>query len=750
MKDYSKIPYELKNCPQWICWSATPDAGSHSGIKKIPIDPKTGYNAKVNDSSTWTNFDTAVRKSSRYNGIAFVFTDSGFFGVDIDDMPDEVQTRSGIVKEFVDTLDSYSEYSQSHNGIHIICKGKLPEGSRRKDKIEMYDTGRYFIMTGDVYSDAPIRDCTEQVKILHEKYLQKRISKPKSYSDYHTTVTLTEAEIIEKAENAKNGDKFKKLMSGNFSDYPSRSEADFALCSILAFWTGCNPDLIDSIYRKSGLMRDKWERSQSGSTYGALTIVHAIESCNDVYKNQFIDSDKSFSVTIGKTSKPKIQKFYTNDDIGNSERFIDLYGENIRYNFVDKKWIFYSGVKWVTDFYGTVDKLATESVQKMSEELKIYLEKYGKDSDIYKAFEKHVKKSRSFISLKHIVEQSRSAVPIVPSQFDSERMLLNTSTGTIDLQNRVTKKHDKNDYITKICGVKLAETDDCPRWKSFLTEIFNGDENLIHYVQKAVGYTLTGSTVEECIFFLYGTGRNGKSTFLEVIREIFGDYAANIQPETIMMKKPGASAINSDIARLKGARLVTSAEPNEGVRLNEGLVKQLTGSDYITARRLYGEEFEFQPEFKLWIATNHKPVIRGTDVGIWRRIHLIPFTTVIPLESVDKHLREKLKAELPQIFRWCLEGCYMWQSEGLDLPESVVESVKEYQKEMDVISNFIEEKCVLSGMEKSSRLYSSYTDWASTNNEYTMSNTKFGREMAKKFQRVDMSDGRYYKGISLL
>lgn len=147
-----------------------------------------------------------------------------------------------------------------------------------------------------------------------------------------------------------------------------------------------------------------------------------------------------------------------------------------------------------------------------------------------------------------------------------------------------------------------------------------------------MGYSLTGSTTEQCAFFLYGTGRNGKSTFIDIIRDIFGDYAANIQPETIMVRSNQSTAINSDIARLKGARLVTSVEPNEGVRINEGLLKQLTGDDTVTARKLYGDEFEFKPEFKLWMATNHKPVIRGTDTGIWRRIHMIPFTVQIPEE----------------------------------------------------------------------------------------------------------------------
>ena len=286
-------------------------------------------------------------------------------------------------------------------------------------------------------------------------------------------------------------------------------------------------------------------------------------------------------------------------------------------------------------------------------------------------------------------------------------------------------------------------------WERFLDEIFEGDKDLIRYVQKAVGYTLTGETVEQCAFFLYGTGRNGKSTFIDIIREIMGSYAANIQPESLMVKSSAGSAINSDIARLKGARLVTSVEPNEGVRLNEGLIKQLTGDDTVTARKLYGEEFEFKPEFKLWMATNHKPTIRGTDTGIWRRIHLIPFNACIPLEKVDKDLKQKLRSELPQIFRWALDGCLLWQKEGLRQPASVMDAVREYRREMDVITAFIEDKCELSGAEQSSLLYAAYSQWAEDNNEYRMSATKFSLEMSKRFEKVKARNSNFFNGISL-
>jgi putative DNA primase/helicase len=185
------------------------------------------------------------------------------------------------------------------------------------------------------------------------------------------------------------------------------------------------------------------------------------------------------------------------------------------------------------------------------------------------------------------------------------------------------------------------------------------------------------------------------------------------------------------------------------MRLNEGLVKQLTGGDKVTARKLYGDEFEFKPEFKLWMGTNHKPIIRGTDTGIWRRIRLIPFTVQIPEDKADKQLRHKLRQEYPAILNWAVEGCLLWKREGLKLPKAVDDSIKEYRSEMDVISTFLDECTQSGGSEKAGEVYKAYKEWALTNNEYLMSSTKFGAEMSKRFEKVRFGDGMYYKSISL-
>ena len=761
---YEKIPQELKALPNWVCYIAVPDERSHSGVSKKPVNALTGEFAKSNDPSTWTTFDNAVKTSGKYSGLGFMFGNSPYFGVDVDDVHEDIAAYrkggGGIVSEFVETLDSYTELSQSGNGIHIICCGTLPPVGRKRKNVEMYENGRFFVMTGNLLGEhSKIRDCTESIKALHEKYIGGgKTPEPKKITIRDTPQTAYE--IVQLATKSKSGEKFKALYSGDTSGYSSHSEADMAFCSMLAFWTGCNTTKMDSIFRSSGLMREKWDRAQSGSTYGVQTIQKAIATCAEVYspaaKTDFSVSFKStnetpISVSIDEEKPPK-KCLYTFDDMGNAERFCDLFGNNIRYSYIDKRWYCYDGRRWKIDSDGTVEKLADYAVNAMQSEVKIW-ERYDAENgtDNQNSFARHCKSSRSNRAKKAMLTESQHHVPILPQQLDKHDMLLNTPAGIVNLKDGKISEHKSKLYLTKLTTAEYSPIADCPRWQAFLTEIFQNDLDLIRYVQKAVGYSLTGSTAEQCVFFLYGNGRNGKSTFLEVIRSIFGDYCTNIQPETIMVKNAPNGAANSDIARLKGARLVTTVEPNEGARVNEGLLKQLTGDDIVTARRLYGDEFEFKPEFKLWMVTNHKPIIRGTDTGIWRRIHLIPFTVQIPPSKVDKNLKYKLTAELPGIFRWAVDGCLLWQKEGLLMPGAVTDEVREYRREMDVISAFIEDRCTLDPNKgvQSSQLYAAYCDWADKGNEYRMSGTKFSLELSKRFKKTKVRGVIFFHGIGI-
>lgn len=736
------IPNELRDLKQWVCWKKT---------DKIPRNPYTGGHAQANNTSTWGTFDDAVKGCERFNldGIGFEFA-NGYFGVDLDHCLD----KSDFCDDFVETLQSYAEISQSGNGLHIICKGKLPDGARRKGNVEMYSSGRYFICTGNLYNDKykDIKDCTESIKYLHGKYLPSKNPTLKEFVE----IDMSDQEIIDKARGCKSGLYFQALYDGQWQGaYQSQSEADLALCNHLAFWTQRNEVQMDRIFRSSGLMRPKWNEKRGTNTYGQNTISKACLNCLDVYDPEKYPDDTTLALALfkdGHIGVKEEQSRYDMTDTGNAHRLVDKFGDVIRYSYNRKKWFYWDSKIWRLDDIGAIKNLA----DKICEDLKREAQN-EQDEDIQAQLFKFATKTAGSKNKENMIKEAQhlGCVPASPDDFDSFPEYVNCFNGIINLKNGELFPHNSSFMMSKMCHSEYDNSGKQPkRWLKFLDEITDGDKDLQDYIQKSIGYSLSGSNVEQCAYFLYGMGNNGKSTFLDTIADLFGGYASNVQPETIMMKRLGGDGANSDIARLKSARFVTSEEPTEGVRLNEGLIKQLTGGSKITCRFLYGDEFEYTPEFKIWIATNHKPVIRGTDIGIWRRIKLIPFEVIIPKEKVDKNLKYKLREEFPQILAWAVQGYMKWQAEGMEEPECIKSAVNEYKQEMDLLANFTEQCIVIDYNcgEKimGSDLFRLYSKWAKENNEYEMSANKFGREIAKKLpEKGRSSAGAFYRNIRL-
>lgn len=736
------IPQELKGLRQWVCWV---------GNDKIPKDPHTGGNAKSNDPSTWATFQETVDACATFcfDGLGFMFG-NGYFGVDLDHCLEDTD----FCDEFVETLQSYAEISKSGTGLHIICKGQLPSGPKRKGRVEMYSEARYFICTGDLYNPyyTEVKDCTDTIKILHSKYLPS--STPRTEVLGYKPVDMDDQEVVDRARSCRTGGLFSLLNLGNWQGlYTSQSEADLAFCNQLAFWTQRNAAQMDRIFRASGLMRPKWDEKRGSETYGAITIAKACASCQEVFdKEKYPDSTAlAFSLFAdGHMGVEAPEKRYDMTDTGNAHRLIDRFGTIVRYSYNRKRWYFWDGKCWRIDDVGEIKKLADlicedikrDAVMEQEEKTQADLLKWSSRTASSKGKEAMIKEA-----------QHLGDIPISPEAMDSYTDYLNCQSGIIKLATGELLPHDSSFLMSKIVYSEYDTTGKKPeKWLAFLDDVTGGDKQLQDYIQKCIGYSLSGSTEEQCAYFLYGMGNNGKSTFLDTIADLLGGYAANVQPETIMMRKFSDGGALSDIARLKSARFVTSEEPTEGVRLNEGLLKQLTGGSKVTCRFLYGDEFEYLPEFKIWVATNHKPVIRGTDLGIWRRIKLIPFEVTIPPEKVDKNLKYKLRAEFPQILRWAVEGYMKWQKEGLGEPTSVQAAVQEYKQEMDLLASFMEQCLVVDytcdERTMASDLFRLYSRWARENNEYEMSSKKFFREMTKKLPtKGRIGAGIYYSNI---
>ena len=738
------IPEELKKVKQWVC---------AVGSDKIPKNPHTGGNAMANNPDTWGTYDEAVEACEKYgfDYLGFEFA-NGYFGVDLDHCTD----KTDFCDEFVETLESYAEFSKSGTGLHIICKGELPKGSRKKGNVEMYSKGRYFICTGNLYNDKykKVKDCTDTIKILHSKYLPSSV--PKTETRKQATIDLEDFEVIDKARHCKSGALFNMLYSGNWEGlYPSQSEADLVLCNHLAFWTGRNAVQMDRIFRNSGLMRDKWDKKRGTETYGAITIGKAIASCVDIYEPQDNATDLaiSFFQSGDKFQVVKNDKVYDMTDTGNAHRLYDRHGSSIRYSYNRKKWFYWTGQVWQLDESGEIKKLADEVCEDLKREA--FLEQ---DDDIQQQKFKFAKKTASHNNKEAMIKEAQHLydIPASPDDFDSYLDYMNCQNGIINLRNGELIPHDSNFMMTRITYSEYDIKHKKPTmWLKFLDDVTNGNKELQEYIQRCVGYSISGSTQEQCVYFLYGMGNNGKSTFLDTLADLFGNYSANVQPESLMVhSKIGGTGANGDIARLKSTRFVTSSETTEGVRLNEGLIKQLTGGGKITCRFLYGDEFEYTPEFKIWVDTNHKPVIRGTDFGIWRRIKLIPFEVNIPADKVDKNLKYKLRKEFPQILAWAVEGCLKWQKYGIEEPACVTEATQEYKQEMDLIAGFVEQCLIIDYDTRdkimASDLFTLYSKWAKANNEWEMSSKRFFMEARKRLPETGRSGkGVFYTSIKL-
>lgn len=455
-----------------------------------------------------------------------------------------------------------------------------------------------------------------------------------------------------------------------------------------------------------------------------------------VYKKQKKEED-----LILDTEEPHLT------DMGNAQRFAALHQKNTKFCHPWGKWLNFCGTHWKKDDSGDVERKARDVIKQMYKETsKLKSEAARKELAQFAIKCESNHKIRSMLSL----AQSEPGIPILPKDLDSDPWLLNVKNGTIDLKTGKLKPHKKEDFITKLAPVEFDPEAECPQFRKFLIEIMKNNDEIIEFLKKALGYGLTGSVQEHAFFILHGRGANGKTTLLNLIFYILGDYAQRTPVETLLLRR--TTGVPNDVARLKGARFVSAMEVEQNRRLAESLVKALTGGDVLTARFLFGEFFEFDPQFKLFLGTNHKPVIRGTDHAMWRRIKLIPFEVVIPDEKQDKNLFEKLEAEASGILNWLLEGCLMWQEEGLGAPEEVKQATLEYQTESDVIGQFFND-CVAEDKEsklKSSELYIYYKGWCEDNGEKALSQTALGRTLIERgHKRKKYRDGVHYLGLKL-
>lgn len=441
-------------------------------------------------------------------------------------------------------------------------------------------------------------------------------------------------------------------------------------------------------------------------------------------------------------------------DYGNAECFTEVYGTGIRF---DRKrrdgWLVWNGTAWREDERGAVEQQMLTMIRQRGQAAFTIRDDAQREDAAKWALRSE--------SGKHYLEalarvKTMPGVVTVTTDYDRDPWLLTLNNATLDLRTGAQYDPRPEDLITKVAPVHLDPEADCPTWNRFISEIFEGDGELVRYVQKALGMCLSGDISEQAFFIAYGQGANGKSTLLNTVRRVLGDYAATTSFGTF--DADSRNEYGNDIAALKGRRFVVAIEAEHSRKLAEARVKTITGGDEISCRFLYGEFFAYRPTYKVWLAVNHKPVVRGADHGIWRRIHLVPFNVRFGEggKPVDRGLESKLTAEFPGIFNWLLEGFQQWRAEGLQRPDSVRLATEDYQQENDSVARFVAECCETGPNHKmeASVAYPAFRAWLQDQGEqarFIPNQTFWGHRMAEKgFQKTKNGHGRVeYRGIAL-
>lgn len=438
-------------------------------------------------------------------------------------------------------------------------------------------------------------------------------------------------------------------------------------------------------------------------------------------------------------------------DAANAARLVEYFGNEIRWVGPWDKFLIWDGRRWRMDQELVIDAFAKRVAKGLWRDLADLIQAQDVDRDTVSAMFGFVRGSNNVNGIRGMVSLARSepGVAIAVDELDSDPWLLNVENGTIDLRTGALREHRREDFITKLSPVLFDGDAKCPTWLAFLDTIFASSTELIGYMQRLVGYSLTGVTEEHILPFLYGTGANGKSTFCELLLKYLGpDYAMKAPPDLLMAKR--GESHPTERADLHGKRFVACIETEAGRRMAEALVKELTGGDRVRARRMREDFWEFAPTHHVWLSSNYKPVVIGTDHGIWRRIKLIPFDVVIADADQDKKLPAKLAAEQSGILNWAIAGCLDWQANGMQEPEIVQGATTEYRTEMDEIGQFIDEFCEFGPNFKvqATRLFEHFLEISGSQ----IGQKRFGSELSRRgFARVRLTGGKHgWKGLHLI
>ena len=718
--NFVNIPQELKTNASFCVWKMEKRQGKPT---KVPYNPKTGAMARTNDPATFSDFGTAMKTYALggWDGIGYRVSE-GIGAIDIDHCIREDGSLNDVAASVMSFFpDAYFERSPSGTGLRGFFR-LSPDFAydktvyyinNRKHGLEVYlpgATNRFVTVTGDVFRPGTVTRNDEALQNALDTFM-RRANRVEG-SRIEACSYLDDDAVIEHASRSESGEKFRMLYDGRWEEgYDSQSDADMALVSILAFWCGNVEEQIDRIFRTSGLMREKWDRRTGDSTYGQITIRNAVASNDTIYvpvrdlgsaEEDFSDLDEEeqhaafrpdlshITLTL-EEMKPHTNPRYQRDEIGIGNAFADYFKPIARFNADRGIWYVYDGQVWQPDENALA---VAELAKNLADQLYSFALQIM-DEDTRNRYIKRVQKLQLRKHRKTMVEDAKSVYPVRMSLFDSSKYLFNCENGTLDLNTLSFRAHNPGDFITKISPVTYDPEATCPRWDQFVDEVMQGRSQVSRYLQKAVGYSLTGDTSLECLFIMYGpTTRNGKTTTIETILRLMGEYGRSAKPDMLAsnFRGPSNGAPSEDVARLAGARFVGISEMEQKLTINASLTKQLTGNNRITARFLHENSFEFQLQAKIFIDTNHLPNVTDQTLFESGRLLIIPFNRHFEEHEQDKSLKTTLSdpAALSGILNWAVEGYRLFKAEGLEPPEDVKTATAQYRQDSDRISQFID------------------------------------------------------------
>ena len=764
------IPEVLRAADRWCVWRREPDKSGKLTKKPMQASwPSRGLSKTT--PSQWRPYATALntyQATRGIDGIGFV-CGGGFVALDFDECCDEVTRElSPEVAELLEHLNTYAEFSPSGRGVRAFLLGEMPgKNITSKDAgFELYGEGAYVTVTGFRVPGTPatVAEGGERIAELYAKAelaakeakearqaerkakkagagengLTGLRQKPVQGSGRLLTPSanghLGDDELLETARRYATGAAIDSLMAGEWSGYKSQSEAELALANHLAFFAGRGGEhQVERIMRTSKLNREKFNESRGeGVTYLSYTVAKAFEGRDDFYSGRASTAKKEAVVALPNgmpsTGPADLNDSSTLTDVGLARRLVLEATGKLRYVREWKVWLSWTGKHWQRD-----DGLAAAHVAKQVSD-KLWRELAELPPERRGQVLTFVKAAASARGIEAAVKLARSEPQVVVTADELNRpaYLLNVANGTLDLEKAELRPHAPGDLLTHMAGVPFDAKASCPTWRRFIGDVTNGDNELAAFLQRSCGVALSADVSEQVLWLHYGEGRNGKSTMLTTMVDLMGTYAGPAPLEMLLVRGRFSKEVETQFAALAGKRLVTTVEADEGARFSEATVKLLTGGDVVLARRLYEEAWPLRPSWKLHVAANHKPVVKGSDEGIWRRLMLCPWLRRFEGAAEDKRLKEKLAAELPGILNWCVMGFIQWREQGgLRPPACVLAATNEYRADNDVLGMWVAECCVkeANAVAEAAALYRSYKAWSEDRGEHAMTATAFGMKL---------------------